>query len=102
MRVNFLLAIVAITSVTTGCGADATLVRDMPNGGLVTYPFQAENDILSSPARQAALRIISEKCPRGSRIVREGEIPKVSRTADRAWRDQIGSDRIWSVQFACT
>lgn len=67
----------------------------------MTFPFQSEADILSSAGRRDALRIMQEKCPAGSYIVKEGELPKVSRAADRAWGAQIGTDRIWGIQFAC-
>ena len=57
--------------------------------------------ILTSAGRRDALRLIKDKCPNGSRIIKEGEIPKVSQTADRLWRGQMGSDRIWGIQFTC-
>jgi hypothetical protein len=84
-----------------GCGHDARLVRDTTTGGLVSYPFQTEADILSSDGRRDAFRLIRDKCPQGSRLLKEGELPKVSQSADRLWRGQMGTDRIWGIQFAC-
>lgn len=84
-----------------GCTGEATLVRDTERGGLVSYPFQTDGDVLASSGRRDALQLIAQKCPNGSRIVQEGEIPKVSQTADRAWRGQIGMGRLWGVQFVC-
>ena len=84
-----------------GCGHEASLTRETPGGGLVTWSVQSDGDILSSAGRRDALRLIKEKCPEGSRVVREGEVPKVSQTADRHWRGQMGTDRIWGIQFTC-
>jgi hypothetical protein len=84
-----------------GCGHEASLQRETSTGGLVTFPTQTAADILSSTGRRDALRIMQEKCPSGSQIVKEGELPKVSRAADRAWGPQIGTDRIWGIQFSC-
>jgi hypothetical protein len=84
-----------------GCSYDASLQRETSNGGLVTFSVQSESDVLSSDGRRDALRIMQEKCPSGVQIVKEGEVPKVSRAADRAWGPQIGTDRIWGIQFIC-
>lgn len=84
-----------------GCGHEASLQRETATGGLVTFPTQSAADILSSAGRRDALRIMEEKCPSGALIVKEGELPKVSRAADRAWGPQIGTDRIWGIQFTC-
>ncbi len=88
-------------AVAVGCTGEATFVRDTDAGGLVSYPFQTEVEVLASSGRRDAFQLIAEKCPKGSRIIQEGEIPKVSRAADRAWRGQMGVDRLWGVQFAC-
>lgn len=47
------------------------------------------------------MRIMSTRCPNGLLLVREGEVPKVSAAADRAWRGQMGYDRQWGMQFEC-
>lgn len=85
----------------SACGAGVTLVRDTPTGGLVTYPFQNEVDVLTSSERRDAMELINRKCPAGFKVQKEGEIPKVSRAADRAWRGQMGGDRVWGIQFTC-
>ena len=84
-----------------GCGHEASLQRETSTGGLVTFPVQSEADILSSAGRRDALRMMQGHCPLGAQIVKEGELPKVSRAADRAWGPQIGTDRIWGIQFTC-
>lgn len=85
----------------TGCAHEATLVREGVHDGLVSYSFQSEAEILASSGRRDAIQLMAEKCPKGSHIVREGEIPKVSKAADRAWRGQMGTDRLWGIQFVC-
>ena len=94
-------SLIVISLVGAGCGRQATLVRDATDGGLVSYAYQTDAEVLASSGRRDAFRLIAEKCPNGSRIVREGEIPKVSTAADRAWRGQMGIDRLWGVQFVC-
>ncbi len=87
---------------------DASIVTETPSGGVAAYPFVKEGEILASPARADALRLIEEKCQKGYRIAHEGVIPRVSREADRRWRGQINTvydggdeERLWGVQFTC-
>jgi len=84
-----------------GCAHEATFVRETAQGGLVSYAFQTDAEVLASSGRRDAIQRMTEKCPKGSRIVREGEIPKVSKAADRAWRGQMGMDRLWGIEFVC-
>jgi hypothetical protein len=93
--------VLALAVSLAACGHEATLTRESATGGLATWPVQSDGDILSSGGRRDALRLINDKCPRGFRIIKEGEVPKVSRFADRAWRGQLGSDRLWGIQFTC-
>lgn len=96
---SFLLPV--LLAGTISCAHEATFVRETAQGGVVSYPFQTDAEVLASSGRRDAIQRMSEKCPKGSRIVREGEIPKVSKTADRAWRGQMGMDRLWGIEFAC-
>jgi len=84
-----------------GCGSDAELYRESSTGGLVTYPFASDSDVLASAGRRDAMELIRRKCGATSRILKEGELPKVSKSADRAWRGQMMGDRIWGIQFSC-
>ena len=84
-----------------GCGHEASLQRETSTGGLVTFSVSSEGDILSSAGRRDALRVMQEKCPAGVHVDKEGELPKVSKKADRAWGPQIGTDRLWGIQFTC-
>lgn len=93
--------LVSVLIASSSCGHEASLTRETTTGGLVTWSVQSDGDILSSAGRRDALRLIKDTCPHGSHIVREGEVPKVSQTADRHWRGQMGTDRIWGIQFTC-
>ncbi len=96
-----LFGVPALVWACTACGGDVTLARETTTGGLVTYTFQNDADVLTSSQRLDAMGLINRKCPAGSHIQKEGEVPKVSRAADRAWRGQMGGDRLWGIQFTC-
>ena len=96
-----LVLVFALVCCISGCGDEARFIRDTPTGGLVSYPIQTEADILTSGGRRDALRLIRDKCPQGPRIVKEGELPKVSQNVDRLWQAQMGTDRVWGIQFVC-
>lgn len=100
-RSTVCLLLVVMGAAMANCGHEASLTRETATGGVVTWSVQSDGDVLSSAGRRDALRLIKEKCPNGSRIVKEGEMPKVSATADRLWRGQMGTDRIWGIQFTC-
>lgn len=71
------------------------------------YAYLEEQDVLSSPERREALRLLAEKCPTGYRISREGEVARIDQAVDRAWMGQLSRDgqvsreRRWAIQFAC-
>ncbi len=87
--------------VLAGCGQGAALQRETDRGGIAAFSIESEHDIFSSAGRREALRLIDGKCPAGAKIVKEGELPKVSNAVDRAWGPQIGTDRKWGIQFEC-
>ncbi|MCE7967002.1 MAG: hypothetical protein L6Q34_12010 [Nitrospira sp.] len=95
------IGLLLLLLITAGCVGDATMVRESERGGLVSYHYETDAEVLASSGRRDAFRLIAAKCPGGSHILREGEIPKVSKAADRAWRGQMGMDRLWGVQFEC-
>jgi hypothetical protein len=84
-----------------GCATEASLVRETQAGGIVAYRITNDGDILTAAGRSHAMEIIRQKCPQGSRIVREGSMAKVRADVDRKWRDQIGTDSRWALQFLC-
>ena len=75
-RIYPLLVMICVS--LTNCGHEATLTRETATGGVATWSVQSDADVLSSAGRRDALRLIKDKCPNGSRIIKEGEIPKVS------------------------
>lgn len=100
-RLFWVLITHTVVVILNGCTHEASLQRETLQGGLVAFSIQSEADVLSSAGRRDALRVMEEKCPSGVRIIKEGEIPKVSKAADRVWGPQIGTDRKWGIQFEC-
>ena len=84
-----------------GCAQEAKLTRETQTGGVAAYPFQQDGDRVSSPGRSHALVLIEQKCGKTYKILREGEVPRVSASADRAWRGQMSGDRLWGIEFTC-
>lgn len=105
--VNQLVVLVVFSLVLASCTPYAQLVDETATGGTVVYSYVEEQDVLSSPERQDALRLLGEKCPTGYRISREGEVPRVDQAVDRAWMGQLSRDgqvsreRRWAIQFSC-
>lgn len=89
------------------CTQNAQLVNETATGGTVIYSYVEEQDVLTSPGRHDALRLLEDKCSTGYRIAREGEVPRVDPAVDRAWRGQISRDgqvsreKRWAIQFVC-
>jgi hypothetical protein len=105
--VNQLVVLVVFSLVLASCTPYAQLVNETATGGTVVYSYVEEQDVLTSPGRQDALRLLGEKCPTGYRISREGEVPRVDQAVDRAWMGQLSRDgqvsreRRWAIQFSC-
>jgi hypothetical protein len=102
------LAALVVCSVTlAGCAPNAQLIDETATRGTVLYSYVEEQDVLTSPGRQDALRLLEGKCSTGYRISREGEVPRVDQAVDRAWRGQISRDgqvsreKRWAIQFMC-
>ncbi|MBI5314804.1 MAG: hypothetical protein HZB34_02400 [Nitrospirae bacterium] len=102
-----LVILVLLLLTLANCAPTAELVNETASGGTVLYTYVEEQDVLTSPERRDALRLLSEKCPAGYRISREGEVPRVDQAVDRAWmgqlsRDgQVSRDRRWAILFTC-
>jgi hypothetical protein len=93
-----------LVSIMLGCsgwGGGARVLSVNQSGGVVAYSFQDEADVLTSRDRTAAVRLITQKCPTGYTVTREGELSKINRNVDRAWNGQMGSDRVWAIEFRC-
>ncbi len=99
------LLLVGLVTVLVGnsCSIGATLVKETPNGGIVTYSFKNERGgPLLSPYRKRAFELMEKKCPQGYRLVREGEAqgygsgPGIQEGTED---EPIG--RRWGIQFEC-
>ena len=90
-----------------GCSSSAKLLNESDHGGTIVYPYFEEQDVLSSPNRRDALRLLDTKCPGGYRISREGQIPRISKAVDQTWKGQVSRDgqvsreKQWAIQFTC-
>jgi len=102
-----LVVLVVFSCTLPSCAPNAQLVNEAATGGTVLYSYIEEQDVLTSPGRQDALRLLGDKCPSGYRISREGEVPRIDQAVDRAWMGQISSngqvtrEKRWAIQFAC-
>ena len=72
------------------------------------YPISNDTDILSSRARQDALRLMDNKCPTGYTVTTQGEVPFLDKNIDRAWSAQMSRnvqdkqlDKMWGIEFLC-
>ena len=104
---NQLVVLIVFSFTLASCAPNAQLVNEAATGGTALYSYVEEQDVLTSPGRQDALRLLGEKCPTGYRISREGEVPRVDQAVDRAWMGQVSRDgqvsreKRWAIQFAC-
>jgi hypothetical protein len=102
-----LVVLVVLSLTLASCVPNARLVDETATGGTVFYSYLEERDVLTSPGRNDALRLLEGKCPAGYRITRQGEVPTIDRAVDRAWSGQVSRDgqvsreKRWAIQFAC-
>jgi len=102
-----LVVCIVVSLALASCMPHAQIVNETATGGTVLYSYIEEQDVLTSPERTDALRLLDEKCPAGYRISREGEVPRVDQAVDRAWMGQLSRDgqvsreKRWAIQFAC-
>jgi hypothetical protein len=102
-----LVELIGLSLLVASCASNVQLVDETTTGGTVIYPYIEEQDVLSSQERRDALLLLSEKCPAGYRISREGEVARVDQAVDRAWMGQLSRDgqvsreRRWAILFTC-
>ena len=102
-----LVVFVVLSLALASCTPNAQIVNETATGGTVLYSYIEEQDVLTSPERKDALRLLGEKCPTGYRISREGEVSRIDQAVDRAWMGQVSRDgqvsreKRWAIQYAC-
>jgi hypothetical protein len=89
--------------VLAGCAGEATLLHEDEYGGVVVYPYTAEQGPLLSSFRKDALAMMKKKC--GGRryvLLREGEAKGRTRvvTTIQGGEEAI-QERRWGIQFQC-
>ncbi len=86
----------------SGCGEGAIMEKDAENGGVVVYPYRAEQGNLLSSFRKEAVRLMEEKCPGGWTTVREGETKgRLRQASPIAGSSDVVEERRWGIQFEC-
>jgi hypothetical protein len=94
-------AVLLLYTVLAACGEGAKLVADTGQGGIVTYPYRAEQGPLVSPLRTDAVKIIEERCTHGYTVVREGEAKGRTRMVENAAGSEAITQKRWGVEFRC-
>ncbi len=86
-----------------GCADGVKFVQEHENGGVVVYPFRADQGSLLSSFRQEALALMQEKCgTRSYTIVREGEAQGRTRVVSPIeGQVDVIQERRWGIQFQC-
>lgn len=85
-----------------GCGESATLLQESDRGGVVVYPFKAEQGAMLAAFRKDALALIKEKCGGAYSIIREGESKGRVRIAGPVeGAQEVVQERRWGIQFQC-
>ena len=86
----------------SGCGEGAIMVKEVDDGGVVVYPYRAEQGNLLSSFRKEAVRLMEQKCPGGWMTVRKGETKgRLRQASPIAGANDIVEERRWGIQFQC-
>jgi hypothetical protein len=92
----------ALMLLVAGCTEGAKLVQRNDNGGVVTYPFKAEQGPMLSSFRSEALALMNDSCGTGYMIVREGEAKGRARVVGGIEGGQeVVRERRWGIEFRC-
>ena len=95
--------VVTVAACLIACAEGATLVRESPHGGVVTYLYQDDRGgPMFSRHRAEALEIITRKCPSGYLIAQEAEAKGSSSVqGTREGTEDDSGSRRWGLQFKC-
>ncbi|MBM4122073.1 MAG: hypothetical protein FJ249_05735 [Nitrospira sp.] len=86
----------------TACAEGARFLQLNEQGGVVAYPLKkGRQSIYASPFRAEALHMIEERCPKGYRIIQEGETQGETRNSGLDADDLLTTRRFWGLQFRC-
>jgi hypothetical protein len=92
----------ALALFLTGCAEGAKLAQRDDAGGVVTYPFKAEQGPMLSSFRKDALALMKDSCGSGYTIVREGEAKGRGRVVGGIEGGQeVVRERRWGIEFRC-
>lgn len=110
-----LIIVASLLSVwLSSCATDAVMIREAPRGGTVAYSIANESEVLVSPSRAKALALVEQKCGRAYHILREGQLPRISKKVDQIWMarlsknpdqaalvGEVSTELLWGLQFTC-
>jgi len=86
----------------SGCAEGAKLAQHDDNGGVVTYPFKAEQGHLVSSFRKDAMTLMKDTCGGNYTVVREGEAKGRARVVGGIEGGQeVVRERRWGIEFRC-
>lgn len=95
-------SILSLFMAVSGCGEGAIMVKDADHGGVVVYPYRADQGNLLSSFRKEAVRLMEQKCPDGWTTVREGETKgRLRQASPIAGSNDVVEERRWGIQFQC-
>jgi hypothetical protein len=80
------------------------LTHESEDGGVMTYSYKEDRGgPMGSPYRRQAMDAIEDKCGKGSKILREGEVPGYTSAGmgiTEGTEDESRGRR-WGIQFEC-
>lgn len=86
----------------TGCAEGAKLAQRSEGGGVVTYPFKADQGPMLSSFRKDALGLMKDRCGGSYAIVREAEAKGRARVVGGIEGGQeVVRERRWGIEFRC-
>jgi hypothetical protein len=105
MQCTSRLVVVAFMTIVLTCAACAEGARFTEldeAGGVIVYPLKKDREsIYSSKFRAEALKMMADHCPRGYRIIREGETQGQTTNTGRDDDAMLTTRRFWGFQFQC-
>ena len=91
-----------ILLVLAGCAEGAKVAHRSENGGVVTYPFKADQGPMLSSFRKDALALMKDACGGSYAIVREGETKGRTHVVGGIEGGQeVVRERRWGIEFRC-